>query len=284
MTEPSARPRLGVVGSCNVDHVVRCRELPRPGETVLGDDVLRLPGGKGANQAAAASRLGADVSLIAALGTDESATWLLDALREHGVREEFIFRSPRPTGAAFIAVDDAGENEIVVSSGANADLDLSRVEFDLFDVVLGQLEVRESVIADAAARSRRFVLNAAPAASVRRETLARCSVVIVNEVESELIDVASLEHCVLTLGARGAVHYRFGREVVRASALDVEPVDTVGAGDVFCAAYAVQCAMGASALDALRFAAVAGSLATLAVGAQGALPTREEVEAWLERA
>jgi ribokinase len=271
------------VGTCNVDLVVRCRRLARPGETVLGDDVVRLSGGKGANQAAAAARLGAHVSLMATLGSDDSGEWLLDVLRGYGVHDEFIRRSPRPTGTAFITVDDLGENEIVVSTGANADLDLAEFNLHDFDVVLAQMEISTSVLEDAARRSRHFILNVAPAAPVSAETLALCNVVIANEVEAESFDLAALEHCVVTLGAAGAVHYQYGTEVARAGALEVEPVDTVGAGDVFCAAYALMWAKRSTDDDALRYAVAAGSLATLALGAQGALPTDEAVLAWLAR-
>jgi len=278
-----ASARLGVIGSCNVDLIVRCRHLARPGETVLGDDVVRLPGGKGANQASALARLGADVSLLCCVGDDENGEWLLRGLRESGVHDDLVRRSSRPTGTAFITVDDAGENEIVVSPGANADLDLVDVDFGRFDVVLAQLEVAESIVALAARRSRTFILNVAPARPVGPETLAHCAVVIANEVEAESLELSGIERCVVTMGERGAAHYCFGREVARCVAPRVEPVDTVGAGDVFCAAYALQFALGASPREALRFSVVAGSLATLASGAQGALPTQDEVIAWLAR-
>ena len=276
-------PRLAVVGTCNVDLVVRCQRLARPGETVLGDDVVRLAGGKGANQAVAAVHLDAHVTLMATLGDDDSGRWLYESLRGHGVDVSLVQWSARPTGTAFITVDDTGENEIVVSLGANRDLDLGHVDLGVFDVVLAQMEVATAVIDDVVARSRRCIVNVVPSAGVNHETLSRCAVVIANEIESESLDVAALEHVVVTLGSGGAVHYQRGREVARASALDVEPVDTVGAGDVFCAAYAVQFARGASAQDALSFAAAAGSLATLALGAQGALPTFDEVRSWLAR-
>jgi ribokinase len=279
-----ARPRLGVIGSCNVDLIVRCRRLARPGETVMGDDVMRLPGGKGANQAAALARLGADVSLACCVGDDESGEWLLRELRHAGVRDDLVQRSSRPTGTAFITVDDGGENEIVVSSGANADLNLGDVDVEGFDVVLAQLEIAETIVDAAARRSRAFILNVAPARAVNPETLSRCAVVIANEVESEALDLSKIERCVVTMGERGAAHYAFGRETARSVAPPVVAVDTVGAGDVFCAAYALQFALGASPNDALRFSVVAGTLATLAQGAQGALPTREEVVEWLGRA
>ena len=277
------RPSIGVVGSCNVDLVVRCVELPRPGETVMGADVQRLPGGKGANQASAAARLGAHVSMIASVGDDESGTWLLSRLLQHGIDLSAVHRTTRATGTAFITVDQHGENQIVVSSGANSDLDVSSVAFDDFDVVLAQMEISQLVIEEAAKRSRAFILNVAPARPVTRETLARCAVVIANEVEASSLDLDVLEHCVVTLGARGAVHLQHGREVARIEAAPIVPLDTVGAGDVFCAAYALRFAQGAPATEALRFAVAAGSLATLGLGAQGALPTADEVERWLER-
>jgi ribokinase len=247
----------------------------------MAGDVVRSPGGKGANQAAAAARLGARVSLMASLGQDSAGDWMHSVLADYGVDLEFVQRSPRPTGTAFITVEDGGENEIVVSPGANADLDTTGVSFDSFDIVLAQMEVNQRVIDDVARRAARLVLNVAPAALVNPDTLARCAVVVANEIEAEHFDLATLEHCVITRGERGAVHYRLGHEVARAMAPRVEPIDTVGAGDVFCAAYAVQVAINASPEDALQFAVGAGSLATLATGAQGALPTREEVRQWL---
>jgi ribokinase len=278
------RPRVAVVGSANVDHVVRCAALPRPGETVLGEDVALFAGGKGANQAAALARLGVDVTLIAAVGEDASGEWLASRARDLGVDVSWLQRSSRPTGAAFITVDRHGENEIVVSPGANADLDPSGIDLATFEVVLAQLEVPLPVVDDAARRSRTLVLNAAPASAVAPETLGRCAVVIANEREAASLDLASLACCVVTLGALGAVAYEHGREVARAVPPPVEVVDTVGAGDVFCAAYTAQFSWGASPKDALRFAVAAGALATRDVGAQGALPTRDEVERWLERA
>jgi len=276
-------PSVGVVGSCNVDLVVRSANLPRPGETIMAGDVQRLPGGKGGNQAAAAARLGARVSLMTSLGEDEAGDWMCRVLAGYEVGLDQVQRSTRPTGTAFITVDDVGENEIVVSPGANRDLDAGKLNLDTFDVVLAQMEVAQDVIDDVARRARRFLLNVAPAAPVDPDTLGRCAVVIANELEAELFDAGGIDHCVLTLGGRGAVHLQRGREIARSAAPHLEVVDTVGAGDVFCAAYAIRFAEGASAQDALDFAVTAGSLATLAVGAQGALPTREEVEQWLQR-
>ena len=242
----------------------------------------RTRGGKGANQAVAAARLGAEVTMIAAVGADEAGDWLVQGLEDYGVDVALVQRVARPTGSAFITLDEEGENEIVVSSGANADLDVSRVPWDRFDVVLAQLEVAPSVVREAASRSRSFILNVAPAVAVAVETLELCAVVVANEIEAGSLDLTELEHCVVTLGARGAVHWQRGREVARALAPRVASVDSVGAGDVFCAAYATQFARGVPAAEALRYAVVAGSLATRGRGAQGALPTEGEVAAWLE--
>ena len=275
------RPRLGVVGSANVDLVVRCAALPRPGETVLGGDLARLPGGKGANQAAAAARLGADVTLVACVGTDEAGDWLVHGLARRGVDVSLVQRSPRPSGTALITVGADGENQIVVAPGANRDLDLVGCDLEVFDVVLAQLEIDPAVVAGAARRARHLVLNVAPAVEVDADVLARCAVVIANEAEAEAIDLSGVEHCVVTRGSRGAVRLERGREVARAAAPTVEVVDAVGAGDVFCAAYSLQFAAGAAFDDALAFAVVAGALATRAEGAQGSLPTTQEVERWL---
>ena len=274
-------PRVGVVGSCNVDLVVRCHELPRPGETIFGEDLRRFPGGKGANQASAASRLGADVSFIGCVGSDADGDWLVEALRKHGVQNGLVQRALRPTGTAFIIVDDFGENEIVVTPGANDELSISDINLLQFDVVLAQLEISSAIIEEAASRSNAFILNIAPASSVKQETLEKCSVVIANELEANSVDLNSLSHCVVTLGANGAVHYRFGREIARAQAPIVDAVDTVGAGDVFCAAYAIEFARGSTPELALQFSVTAGALATLANGAQGALPSQLEVQRWL---
>jgi ribokinase len=274
---PRKVPHVGVVGSCNIDLVVRCRDLPRPGETIIGEDLRRLPGGKGANQAVAASHLGADVSFIGCVGLDSDGDWLIDSLRGHGVHDDLVQRAHRSSGTAFIIVDDRGENEIVVSPGANEDLVISEIDLAQFDVVLAQLEISSAIVGEAARRSTAFILNIAPASTVAQETLELCSVVIANELEATSVDLNSLAHCVVTLGARGAVHYRYGSEVARAEAPVVDAVDTVGAGDVFCAAYAIEFARGSTPQDALEFSVTAGALATLANGAQGALPNESDV-------
>ncbi len=276
-----APPRVGVVGSCNVDLVVRVATLPRPGETVLGGDVERQPGGKGANQAAAAARLGASATLLGAVGADEDGDWLVEGLAARGVDVSRVARVARPTGVALICVAPSGENQIVVAPGANQELDLASVDLGGYDVLLASAEVAGSALAAAAGSGVRLVLNASPAAGIAPEVLAACEVVVVNEVEAAAIDAGALRHCVVTRGAAGAILLDRGFEVARAPAPPVAAVDTVGAGDVFCAAYAVRLAVGDAPAAAMAFAATAGALATLAPGAQGAQPTTEEVQRWL---
>jgi ribokinase len=280
----SARPRAAVVGAVNTDLVVRCDALPRPGETVLAGDVERLPGGKGGNQAAALATLGVHTTVVSCVGRDELGEWLLATLEATGADTSLVQRSARPTGTAFITVDAAGENEIVVSRGANADLDLAHVDLDPFNLVLAQMEVPTDVVDELARRTSTLVLNVAPARPVAAATLRRCAVVIANEIEAQALELRELAHCVVTRGSRGAVHYSFGEVVAEVVAPVVDAIDTVGAGDVFCAAYASRYLTHDSPEDSLRFAVTAGALATLARGAQGSLPTTEEVEQWLARA
>lgn len=271
-------PVVGVLGGANIDYVVRVTELPAPGATVVGSDVVLLPGGKGANQACAASRLGAETHFVAAVGTDHGGDLALNALHHWGVNTSLVRRVEAPTGSAFITVDDQGENTIVVAPGANQHLVIEPSTLAHCDVLLSQLETRPDAVFDVIRTSAvPFVLNAAPAQVVPSDVLAKCRVVIVNEVEAAQIDLAQCAMAVTTLGAAGAVLYERGVEVARATPPNVNVVDTVGAGDVFCAAFAVRLAAGDNPGDALRYAVVASALATTAVGAQGCLPTDEEV-------
>ena len=274
-------PRIGVVGSANVDLVARCEVLPTPGETVMASSLTRLPGGKGANQAAALAALGADVAFVGCVGDDESGDWLLAGLAARGVDVARVVRDERATGTALIAVDNSGENLIVVAPGANDALTPTALDLVGLDLVLCQLEVPVEVVEAVVARAAATVLNRAPARALPPETLAGCRAIVANEHEARSLALAELAHVVVTHGAEGASRLERGVEVARAEPPRVTPVDTVGAGDVFCAAYALGLAEGRDLDECLRFAVVAGALATLAPGAQGALPTREEVEACL---
>ena len=274
-------PRIGVVGSANVDLVARCDALPTPGETVMASSLTRLPGGKGANQAAALAALGAAVTFVGCVGADESGDRLVAGLAERGVNVSRVVRDAAATGTALIAVDTSGENLIVVAPGANDALSPEALDLAGLDLVLCQMEVPVAVVEAVVTRAGATVLNRAPARALPPETLAACRAIVANEHEVRSLPLAELAHVVVTHGPEGASRLERGVEVARAEPPRVTPVDTVGAGDVFCAAYALGLAEGRDLDEVLRFAVAAGALATLAPGAQGALPTREEVEACL---
>lgn len=274
---------VGVVGSVNIDFVVRVQSLPQPGETVLGDNLVTFCGGKGANQAAASARIGAATTLVGTVGDDANGAWLLEQLEQQGVQLDVRRDHLQPTGTAFIVVDDTGENSIVVAPGANGQIDMADVDLSRFDVILAQQEIPESAVLAAARSATTFILNAAPARPLSDELLALCDVVIVNETEAHSLDRSRVRRLVVTRGSRGAQYFIDGEEVAQATPPLVTPVDTVGAGDTFCAAFAIMFANGAAPQEALAYAVTAGALATLAQGAQGSLPTDEEIHQWLAR-
>jgi ribokinase len=276
--------RVTVVGSVNLDLVMRVPRLPVVGETVTDGTFSRHPGGKGANQALAARRLGATVSLVAAVGDDETAEAALALLEQAGVDlSRCWMHESLPTGVAVILVDSHGENQIAVALGANRSLTADALELGSEEAIICQLEIPiETVQAAAASTTGFFCLNAAPARTVPREVLKRADLVVVNEVEHatlgvDLSDVRGL--VALTLGSAGATLYRHGRPVAKATPPRVEVVDAVGAGDCFVAALTVGLLDGLSPDLALQRAVVAGALATTVEGAQASMPTRAEVDA-----
>lgn len=275
-------PAIAVVGSVNLDLVASCPRLPRPGETVSARAFNRYPGGKGANQALAARRCGADVTLLAAVGDDPEAEAALALLAEDGVDLSRLTVVEAPTGLALIAVDGNGENQIVVIPGANHAVTPENVDTAGYDAVLCQLEIPlETVTAAARSASGLLCVNAAPAQDLPGEVLERADVLIVNETERDalgdsLADTAAL--VVVTLGAAGAKAYRNRRLVTERRPPPVDPIDTVGAGDAFCGALVTALAEGAGVESALSWAVTAGALATTRHGAQPSLPTRTEIE------
>lgn len=295
-------PRMIVVfGSLNVDFVTRVARLPGEGETVAGGDYAVLPGGKGANQALAARRAGAEVALVGAVGDDAFAALALAELTRAGVDLSRVRKAAAPTGAAFVAVDAAGRNQIVVAAGANA---LARAsDLEGLSATPGILLVQRETPADevlaalrwARARGWRTIVNAAPSAGFPAGMLALADFLIVNE--HEIADVAESPEAtpeataralsraggtavVLTLAAAGAILAQGGR-VVRANAPKVRVVDTTGAGDAFCGAFAAALGAGRTPEAALAFACVAGSLACETPGAQTGAPARAAIEALL---
>jgi ribokinase len=265
-------PRITVVGSANTDLVARCERLPRPGETVTDATFERIPGGKGANQAVAAARMGASVRFVGRIGTDDL---VLRSLEREGVDVSGVVRDEGETGVALILVDASGENVIAVAPGANRRLAAADVEVGEAEAVMCQLEIPPEAVVAARAGAKFFCLNAAPARGPLDPSL-KPDLLVVNEYEY----TAPYDGLVaLTLGAEGAVLLDAGVEVARARPPDVRAVDGTAAGDAFCAALVVSLLEGLQQSDALRRACVAGALAASRPGAQPSLPTAEEVDA-----
>lgn len=260
---PLTLPSVTVLGSTNVDIVHRVDALPAPGETVLAWGVETFVGGKGANQAAAAARLGARTSLASAIGTDAHGRLAREGLLAAGVDLRHLAEvEDRPTGTATIAVDSAGENAIIVDVGANAVVTAPPPD-DAIDVLLCQLEVPVSVVEEAiqSTRARFVALNAAPATPVSTPTLQRVDLVVVNTAEWSALPQLRDHRCVVvTAGAHGAQVFEFGKPVLHVPAA-VAPtvVNTVGAGDAFTAAVCVATATGFPIEFALRIAALVGA-------------------------
>jgi ribokinase len=266
-------PKLTVVGSINLDLVARAERLPRPGETVSGACFSRVPGGKGANQAVAAARLGAEVALVGCVGRDELAEQALAGLREAEVEERWLAKDA-PTGIALVTVDGGGETTIVVAPGANAELRPEDLALGDAEAVLCQQEIPAETVARAAELAPSFFLNAAPA----RDGAPEAELTIVNRLELDALGERGGLVC-LTLGADGAVLLEDGQEMARAEPPPVEAVDGTAAGDAFTACLVVSWLEGRSRGESLHRACAAGALAASRFGAQTSLPTAEEVDA-----
>jgi ribokinase len=278
---------ITVVGSVNLDFVASGASLPKAGETVTGARLARHPGGKGANQALAARRLGADVRLVAAVGNDDMAEEALKLLRAGGVdlsATQYI--NGETTGVALIAVSAEGENQIIVCPGANEALDPGDVEGATIEHMMGVLEVPAATLLAAAERATGFVaLNLAPAMPVPPELIARANLLIVNETEAAFYGAALHapgRYVAISLGAAGAELWQDGQKIASATPPPVTVVDTTGAGDTFSAALTVSLIKGKSPEEALTYAVTAGALACTKPGAQPSLPRRAEVEALLK--
>jgi ribokinase len=291
-----------VIGSLNVDLVVRCPRMPESGETVFGTDLQRHAGGKGLNQAIAAARAGASVSMCGAVGDDDSGAWLREQLRRDSVDDGLITAASGPSGTALIEVDDAGRNRIVVISAANTtvtpDHTIAAISAASDDtIVLAGFEVpMETVTAGIiAARERGLttIVNPAPALAPPAELLAATDVLIPNEHEvlaltdADAIDTAiaqlhasGVRDIIVTLGENGARWSNIDGDRVMPTFL-VDAVDTVAAGDAFCGALAATLASGAGLEDAIRRALAAGALAVTRAGAVPSLPTAERIDALL---
>lgn len=282
----SKAPTLVVVGSVNLDIVASVEKLPIAGETVTGASLNRFPGGKGANQALAAKRLGANVFLVARVGKDSNADEALTLLSAGGVNLDYCRRDESAsTGVALIAVSRCGENQIVVAPGANRELSAATIEIPEADALMCQLEVPVEVLSHAAESFAGFIsMNLAPALDVPESLIGRADLVVVNETEAQFYGQKLASYSGLlatTFGAKGAVLTRAGREVARSQPPAINAVDTTGAGDAFTAALTLAIIEGLELQAALDFACAAGAAAATKSGAQPSLPFRAEVEALL---
>jgi ribokinase len=277
------KPRLTVVGSINVDMVARIGRLPAPGETITDAQLTYAQGGKGANQAVAAARLGARVRMNGCVGSDRFSQFAQRLLRGTGVDTSPIFNVGTDTGLALIAVADSGENQIIVVPGANAHLGPEDIDLGEHDGVLCQLEIpMETVVAAAERANGLFCLNAAPAKPVPVEVLGRADLVVVNRHELDALPEAP-KLAAVTVGAEGALLLEDGEEVARARPPTVDVVDGTAAGDAFTACLVVSLLEGRDRGEALVRACAAGALAASRAGAQPSLPTADEVDAILRR-
>ena len=279
---------ITVVGSINLDLVATAPSLPAAGETVTGATLARHPGGKGANQALAAEKLGAEVDLIGRVGNDAMADEALALMEEFGVDLSKVeVDIAAPTGVALIAVDPSGENQIVVAAGANHLVTPEQLPARIECPLIVQLELPLDTVEAAVGRAVGFVCaNLAPAQPVSEALLRRCDLIIVNEIEAEFYGDALHRgggRVVITQGARGAEMYHRGVKTAWATPPEVVAIDATGAGDAFVGAIVVAMLDGMEPKAALEFACAAGAVAATRAGAQPSLPTRDEVEALLAK-
>jgi ribokinase len=296
--------KIVVVGSCNTDMVIKADRLPVPGETILGGTFFMNPGGKGANQAVAASRLGGNVTLISKTGNDVFGKQSVMLYAAENIKTDFIYSDPKhPSGVALITVDSQGENCIVVASGANAyltpsDIDKASAEIENSDLVLMQLEIPietvEYVAEMASKKGIKVILNPAPARALSDNLLKHLYIIIPNKSEAEILsgikvsdiesakqaaDIISakgVEIVVITLGSQGALIKEY-KEYLFVEAFKVDALDTTAAGDTFCGAVCVGLSEGRTILESVKLAARAAAITVTRMGAQASIPYRSEL-------
>jgi len=303
--------KIVVIGSCNTDMVIKSERLPVPGETILGGTFLMNPGGKGANQAVAGSRLGGDVTFVCKIGNDLFGQQSIELYDEENINTDFVFKDNElPSGVALITVDGKGENCIVVAPGANsslskADVDLARPAIENADLLLMQLETPVETVTYAAEKAKRngvkVILNPAPAPAqpLPAELLEQLYMIVPNKTEAQIlsgVEVTDWESAhraadkisakgvsvvVITLGSMGTLvkdgdHYHEIPVPVK-----VDAVDTTAAGDTFCGALCVGITERMDLPDAVRFANMAAGISVTRMGAQASIPFRSEIESQL---
>ena len=305
-----AKPRIAVFGSINMDLVARCAHLPQPGETIIGNSLAEVSGGKGANQAVAAARLNADVIMIGRVGDDAFAKQLRDNLQRERIDTTFVSSTEQcSSGIAIVAVERSGENSIIVLPGANSRLEVADVESAAgvirgSDLLMLQLEIPIDAALAAVRMAResgvRVILDPAPAPVHFPSELFDVDVICPNQSEASAIlgrDVRSVaeaeqaaieltrrgvKYAIVTLGAQGAVASD-GEDARRFEPSIIEPIDTTAAGDAFAGAFAVRWAEQESFAEAVCYACAAGAIAASRAGAQPAMPSREEIKKLLGR-
>jgi ribokinase len=293
-----------VIGSLNADLVVRAPHFPQPGETISGDDLHIIPGGKGANQAVAAARQGASVTMLGRVGNDSFGPFLLDSLKSDTVDITNVLADASATGTAIIVVDASGQNSIVLSAGANGkvtpkDIDALKIEAK---ILLLQLEIPLETVIHAAKWGKQkgmaVILNPAPARELPDELIAYVDYILPNETELNLLtgfpvtDAASVEQAarillargvknvLATLGNKGAL-FVSSNQVTQANAYEVDVVDTTAAGDAFIGGFASALLREVEIEEAVKYANACGALAATKFGAQPSLPTKEETERFM---
>ena len=296
--------KIVVVGSCNTDMVIKADRLPVPGETILGGTFFMNPGGKGANQAVAAARMGGNVTLISKTGNDVFGKQSVMLYTPENIKPDYIFPDPKhPSGVALITEEPQAENPIVVASGANAslspsDIDKASTEIESSDLILMQLEIPietvEYVAEKAQKKDIKVILNPAPARALSDNLLKNLYIIIPNKSEAEIlsgIKVTDIESAklaaniisskgvnivVITLGSQGALIKEYD-DFLFVDALKVEALDTTAAGDTFCGAVSVGLSEGKSILESVKLAARAAAITVTRMGAQSSIPYRSEL-------
>jgi len=295
-----------VIGSLNADLVVRAPHFPQPGETISGDDLHIIPGGKGANQAVAASRQGASVAMLGRVGKDSFGPFLLESLKSDSVDTTHVQIDDAATGTAIIVVDANGQNSIVLSAGANGKVtpaDVERASALNPSLILLQLEIPMLTVLHAAQYAKRngirVILNPAPAGPLPDELISLTDFIVPNETELSLLtgfevkDIPSAEQAakvllqrgagnvIVTLGSKGALVVS-SNQVTHVDAHKVNVIDTTAAGDAFIGGFASALLRGVEIEEAVKYANACGALAATKFGAQPSLPTREEAECFAE--
>lgn len=296
--------KICVIGSSNTDMVVKSEKLPAAGETILGGTFLMNAGGKGANQAVAAAKLGANVTFVSKVGDDIFGKQAIQGFQKEGINTNFVFTdAENPSGVALILVDAKGENSIAVASGANGNLQIAEAEKSIEqisanDIVLLQLEIPiptvEFAIKKCSENGAKVILNPAPAQKLNENIFKFLEIITPNETEAELLtgikvtDLESAKHAaevlhqkgvkniIITLGSRGAYLYNTNTNLL-ISAPQVQAVDTTAAGDVFNGALAVALSEGNEMEQAINFACKAAAISVTRMGAQASAPLRSEI-------